>query len=231
MTLARQRRSVALKIAGTVALGAAVTLGVYSFFSKQSQTVDIVVAAKPLVPGEVPTKSDLAVEAVPQQSVTPGMIPVANVRVLNNQVVTTTIPQNAPVLVSELAPHLRGNYRVFVLTPSVIPPNLTAGDTVDIYAPLQAQASGSSSGSSNAPMSYTAPAPYIPVATAIPVLAVIPSSNGGSSQLEIEVPPNEASDIAAVADSSNLVIAFAPPNAKPVPIVQLQPSVHTHTVN
>lgn len=121
MTLARQRRSVALKIAGTVALGAAVTLGVYSFFSKQSQTVDIVVAAKPLVPGEVPTKSDLAVEAVPQQSVTPGMIPVANVRVLNNQVVTTTIPQNAPVLVSELAPHLRGNYRVFVLTPSVIP--------------------------------------------------------------------------------------------------------------
>jgi hypothetical protein len=66
------------------------------------------------------------------------------------------------------------------------------------------------------------------------VIAILSPQGGGFSsggtRIEIEVPPEEVSEMAAVAGSSQIVLDFPSPRAKPVPVIQDPPHVQKKTV-
>lgn len=134
----------------------------------------------------------------------------------------------APLLTTELTSKLADVYRIFAIPPSAILANLVPGDTVDAYVPLTASQQGTQT-NGNATATYTAPTPYAPIVTAVTVIAILSPQGGGFSsggtQIEIEVPPEGVSKMAAVAGSSQIVLVFASPRAKPVPVIQGTPHV------
>lgn len=214
-----RRRTVGL--AGLALIGAAVAGGTAFYVAARDfQTEPVVVATVALAPGSIVTPNDAHVVDEPTSSVQAGAIPATQAHELfAHEVVAVPIPAGAPILTSELAPRSSGV--ALSLEPASLPLNLAPGDTVDIFAPP------SGSTTTAAAQQPEPPQPDIPLATGVPVLAVDPSSGSGSVRVEVAVPLARAAQVAAVAASSQVVLALAAPSTPVPPVVAVRPSEST----
>ncbi|ACU52991.1 hypothetical protein Afer_0016 [Acidimicrobium ferrooxidans DSM 10331] len=200
---------------GIAFLGLAIAgTSVYYLETRVFREVQIVEAAAELLPGQPIARSELTVVTTPAQIASgSGVVLAGALDALSSGSYTVSVPvaPGAPLEVRELAKRPPRGERVLYFTPQVAPPNLEAGSVIDILVPQPSTVQTQSS----------AHVPYdVPVATGVTVLSVTHPSSGSSGSLGIEValPPAEVAAAAAAATSSQCVVVFSFPGARPVPV-------------
>jgi hypothetical protein len=166
----------------------------------------VLALAQPVAAGQVITAADL--ETVRVSAAGPvSLVPASRQAEVVGSTAAASLPAGTLLAGSDIGtpPPLKGQVRLGIaLKPGAYPPDLAAGQDVDVLATPAAAASGSSS-------SGAAPA-ALPVGEAV-VLSVSPaaaSSGSGDTVVEIQVPADAMPQVAAANAAGQIALATIP---------------------
>ena len=200
-----RRRSVPLA-AGGVALVVACALVFAEGWLAAGHRQPVLALAQPVAAGQVITAADL--ETVRVSAAGPvSLVPASRQAEVVGSTAAASLPAGTLLAGSDIGtpPPVKGQVRLGIaLKPGAYPPDLAAGQDVDVLATPAAAASGSSS-------SGAAPA-ALPVGEAV-VLSVSPaaaSSGSGDTVVEIQVPADAMPQVAAANAAGQIALATIP---------------------
>jgi hypothetical protein len=200
-----RRRSVPLA-AGGVVLVVVCALVFAEGWLAAGHRQPVLALAQPVAAGQVITAADL--ETVRVSAAGPvSLIPASRQAEVVGSTAAASLPAGTLLAGSDIGtpPPLKGQVRLgLALKPGAYPPDLAAGQDVDVLATPAAAASGSSS-------SGAAPA-ALPVGEAV-VLSVSPaaaSSGSGDTVVEIQVPADAMPQVAAANAAGQIALATIP---------------------
>jgi SAF domain len=200
-----RRRSVPLA-AGGVVLVVVCALVFAEGFLQAGHRQPVLALAQPVTAGQVITSADL--ETVRVSAAGPvSLVPVSREGEVAGSTAAVSMPAGTLLTGSDIGtpPPVKGQVRLGVaLKPGQYPPDLAAGQDVDVLATPAAAASGSSS-------SGVASA-ALPVGEAV-VLSVSPaaaSSGSGDTVVEIQVPADAMPQVAAANAAGQIALATIP---------------------
>jgi hypothetical protein len=200
-----RRRSVPLA-AGGVVLVVVCALVFAEGWLKAGNRQPVLALAQPVTAGQVITSADL--ETVRVSAAGPvSLVPVSREGEVAGSTAAVSMPAGTLLTGSDIGtpPPVKGQVRLGVaLKPGQYPPDLAAGQDVDVLATPAAAASGSSSSG--------AASAALPVGEAV-VLSVSPAaaSNGsGDTVVEIQVPADAMPQVAAANAAGQIALATIP---------------------
>jgi len=200
-----RRRSVPLA-AGGVVLVVACALVFADAWLQAGHRQPVLALSQPLAAGQVITAADL--ETVRVSAAGPvSLVPASRQAEVVGSTAAVSLPAGSLLAGSDIGtpPPVKGQVRLGVaLKPGQYPPDLAAGQDVDVLATPAAAASGSSSSGST-------PA-ALPVGQAV-VLSVSPaaaSSGSGNTIVEIQVPADAMPQVAAANAAGQIALATIP---------------------
>jgi hypothetical protein len=200
-----RRRSVPLA-AGGVVLVVVCALVFAEGWLQAGHRQPVLALAQPVAAGQVITAADL--ETVRVSAAGPvSLVPASRQAEIVGSTAAASLPAGSLLAASDIGtpPPVKGQVRLGVaLKPGAYPPDLAAGQDVDVLATPAAAASGSSS-------SGAAPA-ALPVGEAV-VLSVSPAAaTGGSGDtvVEIQVPADAMPQVAAANAAGQIALATIP---------------------
>ena len=201
----RRRRSIPLA-AGGVVLVVVCALVFAEGWLRAGDRQPVLALAQPVAAGQVITAADL--ETVRVSVAGPvSLVPASRQAEVVGSTAAVSLPAGSLLAGSDIGtpPPVKGQVRLGVaLKPGAYPPDLAAGQDVDVLATPAAAASGSSS-------SGAAPA-ALPVGEAV-VLSVSPaaaSSGSGDTVVEIQVPADAMPQVAAANAAGQIALATIP---------------------
>lgn len=199
-----RRRSVPLA-AGGVVLVVVCALFFAEGWLQAGNRQPVLALAQPVTAGQVITAADL--ETVQVSAAGPvSLVPASRQAEVAGSTAAVSMPAGTLLTGSDIGtpPPLNGQVRMGVaLKPGAYPPDLAAGQDVDVLATPQASASGSSSGSASA---------ALPVGQAV-VLSVSPAtaaSGSGDTVVEIQVSADAVPQVAAANAAGQIALATIP---------------------
>jgi hypothetical protein len=201
-----RRRSVPLA-AGGVALIVACALVFAEGWLQAGNRQPVLALARPVAAGQVITAADLEVVRVSVAGPV-SLVPASRQAEVAGSTAAVSMPAGSLLASSDIGtpPPVRGQVRLGVaLKPGQYPPDLAAGQDVDVLAAPSSAASGSSSGSGSASVA-------LPVGVAV-VLSVSPASVSGSSGetvAELQVPVDAMPQVAAANAAGQIALAAIP---------------------
>ncbi|MHB1875001.1 MAG: SAF domain-containing protein [Streptosporangiaceae bacterium] len=167
----------------------------------------VLALAQPVAAGQVITAADL--ETVRVSAAGPvSLVPASRQAEVVGSTAAASLPAGTLLAGSDIGtpPPVKGQVRLGIaLKPGAYPPDLAAGQDVDVLATPAAAASGSSSGSGGAPAA-------LPVGQAV-VLSVslaAASSGSGDTVVEIQVPVDAMPQVAAANAAEQIALATIP---------------------
>jgi hypothetical protein len=200
-----RRRSVPLA-AGGVVLVVVCALVFAEGWLQAGHRQPVLALAQPVAAGQVITAADL--ETVRVSAAGPvSLVPASRQAEVVGSTAAASLPAGTLLAGSDIGtpPPVKGQVRLgLALKPGAYPPDLAAGQDVDVLATPAAAASGSSS-------SGAAPA-ALPVGEAV-VLSVSPaaaSSGSGDTVVEIQVPADAMPQVAAANAAGQIALATIP---------------------
>jgi len=200
-----RRRSVPLA-AGGVVLVVVCALVFAEGWLQAGHRQPVLALAQPVAAGQVITAADL--ETVRVSVAGPvSLVPASRQAEVVGSTAAVSLPAGSLLAGSDIGtpPPVKGQVRLGVaLKPGQYPPDLAAGQDVDVLA-TPASASGSSSGSGGAPAA-------LPVGEAV-VLSVSPataSSGSGDTVVEIQVPADAMPQVAAASAAGQIALVTIP---------------------
>ena len=201
-----RRRSVPLA-AGGVVLVVVCALVFAEGWLQAGHRQPVLALSQPVAAGQVITAGDL--ETVRVSAAGPvSLVPASRQAEVVGSMAAVSLPAGSLLVGSDIGtpPPIKGQVRLGVaLKPGQYPPDLAAGQDVDVLATPAASASGSSSGSGGAPAA-------LPVGEAV-VLSVSPataSSGSGDTVVEIQVPADAMPQVAAANAAGQIALATIP---------------------
>ena len=201
-----RRRSVPLA-AGGVVLVVVCALVFAEGWLQAGHRQPVLALAQPVAAGQVITAADL--ETVRVSVAGPvSLVPASRQAEVVGSMAAASLPAGSLLAGSDIGtpPPVKGQVRLGVaLKPGQYPPDLAAGQDVDVLATPAASASGSSSGSGGAPAA-------LPVGEAV-VLSVSPataSSGSGDTVVEIQVPADAMPQVAAASAAGQIALVTIP---------------------
>ncbi len=201
----RRRRSVPLA-AGGVVLVVVCALVFAEGWLQAGHRQPVLALSQPVAAGQVITAADL--ETVRVSVAGPvSLVPASRQAEVVGSTAAVSLPAGSLLAGSDIGtpPPVKGQVRLgLALKPGAYPPDLAAGQDVDVLATPAAAASGSSS-------SGAAPA-ALPVGEAV-VLSVSPaaaSSGSGDTVVEIQVPADAMPQVAAANAAGQIALATIP---------------------
>jgi hypothetical protein len=201
-----RRRSVPLA-AGGVVLVVACALVFAEGWLQAGNRQPVLALARPVAAGQVITAADL--ETVRVSVAGPvSLVPASRQAQVVGSTAAVSMPAGSLLAGSDIGtpPPARGQVRLGVaLKPGQYPPDLAAGQDVDVLATPATSASGSSSGSGGASAA-------LPVGEAV-VLSVSPataSSGSGDTVAELQVPADAMPQVAAANAAGQIALAAIP---------------------
>ena len=201
-----RRRSVPLA-AGGVVLVVVCALVFAEGWLQAGHRQPVLALAQPVAAGQVITAADL--ETVRVSVAGPvSLVPASRQAEVVGSTAAVSLPAGSLLAGSDIGtpPPVKGQVRLGVaLKPGQYPPDLAAGQDVDVLATPAASASGSSSGSGGAPAA-------LPVGEAV-VLSVSPataSSGSGDTVVEIQVPADAMPQVAAANAAGQIALVTIP---------------------
>jgi hypothetical protein len=200
-----RRRSVPLA-AGGVVLVVVCALVFAEGWLQAGHRQPVLALAQPVAAGQVITAADL--ETVRVSVAGPvSLVPASRQAEVVGSTAAVSLPAGSLLAGSDIGtpPPVKGQVRLGIaLKPGQYPPDLAAGQDVDVLA-TPASASGSSSGSGGAPAA-------LPVGEAV-VLSVSPataSSGSGDTVVEIQVPADAMPQVAAASAAGQIALVTIP---------------------
>jgi SAF domain-containing protein len=201
-----RRRSVPLA-AGGVVLVVACALVFAEGWLQAGNRQPVLALARPVAAGQVITAADL--ETVRVSAAGPvSLVPASRQAEVVGSTAAVSMPAGSLLAGSDIGtpPPARGQVRLGVaLKPGQYPPDLAAGQDVDVLATPAASASGSSSGSGGGSAA-------LPVGEAV-VLSVSPataSGGSGDTVAELQVPADAMPQVAAANAAGQIALAAIP---------------------
>lgn len=201
-----RRRSVPLA-AGGVVLVVVCALVFAEGWLKAGNRQPVLALARPVTAGQVITAADL--ETVRVSAAGPvSLVPASRQAEVVGSTAVASLPAGSLLAGSDIGtpPPVKGQVRLGVaLKPGQYPPDLAAGQDVDVLATPAASASGSSSGPGSASAA-------LPVGEAV-VLSVSPaaaSSGSGDTVVEIQVTADAMPQVAAANAAGQIALATIP---------------------
>ena len=200
-----RRRSVSLA-AGGVVLVVACALVFAEGWLQAGHRQPVLALAQPVTAGQVITSADL--ETVRVSAAGPvSLVPASRQAEVVGSTAAASLPAGTLLAGSDIGtpPPVKGQVRLGIaLKPGAYPPDLAAGQDVDVLATPAAAASGSSSSG--------AASAALPVGEAV-VLSVSPaaaSSGSGDTVVEIQVPADAMPQVAAANAAGQIALATIP---------------------
>jgi hypothetical protein len=167
----------------------------------------VLALAQPVTAGQVITAADL--ETVRVSAAGPvSLVPASRQGEVVGSTAAVSMPAGSLLAGSDIGtpPPVKGQVRLGVdLKPGDYPPDLAAGQDVDVLATPSSATTGSSSGSGSAPAA-------LPVGEAV-VLSVSPAAAAGGSGdtvVEIQVPADAMPQVAAASAAGQIALATIP---------------------
>lgn len=201
-----RRRSVPLA-AGGVVLVVVCALVFAEGWLQAGHRQPVLALAQPVAAGQVITAADL--ETVRVSVAGPvSLVPASRQAEVVGSTAAVSLPAGSLLAGSDIGtpPPVKGQVRLGIaLKPGQYPPDLAAGQYVDVLATPAASASVSSSGSGGAPAA-------LPVGEAV-VLSVSPataSSGSGDTVVEIQVPADAMPQVAAASAAGQIALVTIP---------------------
>ena len=200
-----RRRNTALAIAGVLLVAACAAL----FAAGWQQAGDrqpVLALDQPVTAGQVITSADLQVVRVSASgSVT--LVPASQESAVTGRTAAAALPAGSLLTPAEIgaAPLASGQALLGVAVKAgQYPPDLSAGQAVDVLS----TPSGSSSGTSGSGSSASAAA--LPVGTAIVLSVSQPATAQGDTVVELEVSQNAMPQVAAASATGDIALATVP---------------------
>jgi hypothetical protein len=201
-----RRRSVPLA-AGGVVLVVVCALVFAEGWLQAGHRQPVLALAQPVTAGQVITAADL--ETVRVSAAGPvSLVPASRQADVLGSTAAVSMPAGSLLAGSDIGtpPPVKGQVRLGVaLKPGQYPPDLAAGQDVDVLATPAASASGSSSGSGSAPAA-------LPVGEAVVLsVSLAPvSSSSGETVAELQVPADAMPQVAAANAAGQIALAVIP---------------------
>ena len=201
-----RRRSVPLA-AGGVVLVVACALVFAEGWLQAGNRQPVLALAQPVAAGQVITSADLEVVRVSAAGPV-SLVPASRQSEVVGSMAAVSMPAGSLLAGSDIGtpPPVKGQVRLGVaLKPGQYPPDLAAGQDVDVLATPSSAASGSSSGSGSASAA-------LPVGEAV-VLSVSlasVSSSSGETVVEIQLPADAMPQVAAANSAGQIALAAIP---------------------
>jgi hypothetical protein len=200
-----RRRSIPLAVGGVVLVVVCALVFAEGWLAAGHRQ-PVLALAQPVAAGQVITAADL--ETVRVSAAGPvSLVPASRQAEVVGSTAAASLPAGTLLAGSDIGtpPPVKGQVRLGIaLKPGAYPPDLAAGQDVDVLATPAAAASGSSS-------SGAAPA-ALPVGEAV-VLSVSPaaaSSGSGDTVVEIQVPADAMPQVAAANAAGQIALATIP---------------------
>ena len=201
-----RRRSIPLAAGGVVLVVACALVFAEGWLAAGNRQ-PVLALAQPVTAGQVITAADL--ETVRVSAAGPvSLVPASRQDEVVGSTAAVSLPAGSLLAGSDIGtpPPVKGQVRLGIaLKPGAYPPDLAAGQDVDVLATPAAAASGSSPGSGSAPAA-------LPVGEAV-VLSVSPTTAAGGSGdtvAEIQVPADAMPQVAAANAAGQIALATVP---------------------
>ena len=201
-----RRRSVPLAVGGVVLVVVCALVFAEGWLAAGNRQ-PVLALAQPVAAGQVITAADL--ETVRVSAAGPvSLVPASRQAEVVGSTAAVSMPAGSLLAGSDIGtpPPVKGQVRLGVaLKPGAYPPDLAAGQDVDVLATPSSSASGSSSGSGSASAA-------LPVGQAV-VLSVSPASAAGGSGdtvVELQVPADAMPQVAAANAAGQVALATIP---------------------
>jgi SAF domain len=196
-----RRRNAPLALVGILLVVACAALSAVGWLQAGNRQ-PVLALARPVTAGQVLTSADLQVVRV-SASGPVSLVPASQEAAVVGRTAAATLPAGSLLTSAEIgtAPLTKGQALLGVaVKPGQYPPDLTAGQTVDVLA----TPSGSSSGTSGSGSAASSAA--LPTGQAI-VLSVTPDDSQGDTVIELEVSQDALPQVAAAATSGQIALA------------------------
>jgi hypothetical protein len=201
-----RRRSVPLA-AGGVVLVVVCALVFAEGFLQAGHRQPVLALAQPVAAGQVITSADL--ETVRVSAAGPvSLVPASRQAEVAGSTAAVSMPAGSLLTGADIGtlPPVKGQVRLGVaLKPGQYPPDLAAGQDVDVLATPASGTTSSSSGSG-------APGAALPVGVAVVLSVSVPSaaSSSGDTVVELQVPSDAMPQVAAASAAGQIALATIP---------------------
>lgn len=204
----RMKTSLLLLVVGfvlTLSIGFYLTTTIF-------KQVPVLQTTQALIPGQRITSSDLRITEIPAKANANTIASSALQTIIAHWSASQAVPAGTFLNPSDLALRFSKNDSMVYITPQTAPPDLQAGDVVDVLAPAPTQNTVNSTTPTTLPYDVVV-APRVTIIN-VPTAGSSSSSNSG---FELAVPNKYVAALVAAEQHNNLAVIMVSPDSTPIP--------------